>query len=432
MNKAKEKNSLYNFNADDEKNKKKNSKNSKNALNKSNKKGKTSKKAKEDIKKNNNKFDFSNEIVIGLTRIDDKKQVQNKAKNKKDNKNKDNNNIYNRKKSKEKQKQKEKLEKNKETKKKQKENDLTIEVNAKKRSKQKTKASTKNKVALNKKKESAKKQRLNKNLNEVNINLNEQDIILGPNTIKENTKKKKKFLNTLKYVFLGICVILAIVAAMMSPLFNIKLINVYGNEKITVDEIISLSQININENTYRTSMTKAKKKILENPYIEDVKIKRVLPDKVNIEITERKPSFMIEYGSGYVYINNQGYILEVADEKLDAPILQGEETLTEDFVPGKRLCLNDLNKLTTVIKIMEIAESNEISGLISRIDIANKQNYKIVFESENKVAYFGDSTDINTKILSIKSILEREKDVAGEIFVNMDLKTGYPTFRQSV
>ena len=62
----------------------------------------------------------------------------------------------------------------------------------------------------------------------------------------------------------------------------------------------------------------------------------------------------------------------------------------------------------------------------------NDKNYRIVFESEQKVAYLGDDTDLNTKILSIKSILEKEKDIAGEIFVNMDLKTNYPTFRQSV
>lgn len=81
---------------------------------------------------------------------------------------------------------------------------------------------------------------------------------------------------------------------------------------------------------------------------------------------------------------------------------------------------------------MEIATSNEISSLVTRIDIQSKQNYKLVFEKDQKVAYIGDETDLNTKILSIKSILERESGIQGEIFVNMDLKNNNPIFRQSV
>ena len=88
--------------------------------------------------------------------------------------------------------------------------------------------------------------------------------------------------------------------------------------------------------------------------------------------------------------------------------------------------------MSTVIKIMEVAINNEIGGLITRIDIENKNNYKILFETEQKVAYLGDETDLNTKILSIKSIIEKEKGVAGEIFVNSDLKDNNPVFRQNV
>lgn len=251
---------------------------------------------------------------------------------------------------------------------------------------------------------------------------------------QEQIKKQKriKSFRVIKYTTLLILAIAAIIATMTSPLFNIKQITVEGNEKITTDEIISLSQINIEENTYKTNMKKAKEKILENPYIDNVEIKRKLPSNVLITVQERKTTFMIEYGGGYAYINNQGYILEVSSEKLEVPIIQGSETAVEELKPGNRLENNDLAKMSTVIKIIEIAASNDMSNLINRIDIENSQNYKIIFESEQKVAYLGDETDLNTKILSIKSIIEREKGTAGEIFVNMDLKNNYPTFRQSV
>lgn len=284
-----------------------------------------------------------------------------------------------------------------------------------------------------KKKEPKKSNKKKANKNKVNKKKNTKP--QKPISKKEQEIKKQKRIKRFriaKYAALVICILAAIIGTMASPLFNVKEITVQGNEKITKDEIINLSEITLDENTYKINKSKSEKKILENPYIKTVEIKRELPSKIVITVEERIATYMIEYGNAYVYINNQGYILEVSSQKLEVPIIQGAETNAEELVPGNRLCNNDLEKMSTVIKIMELAASNEIANLITRIDIENSKNYKIVFESEQKVAYLGDETDLNTKILSIKSILEKEKNVAGEIFVNMDLKKNYPTFRQSV
>ena len=369
---------LYNFNAHDEEEKKK----------KKQKKTKTSKKQvkKNNVKKDNvqdTKFSFDNEIVIGLAKIEDAKDIS-QEKNKK----------------------------------------ITTKKVDKKSTKnaKKTKSNIKNPTKNNtKKKRSINKKNIAKT--QKTISKKEEEII---------KQKRIRNFRIAKYTALGVCVLAMIISIMASPLFNVKEIIVEGNEKITKDEIISLSQINLNENTYKISKNKSKKSILENPYIKNVEIKRTLPSKVVIKVEERKTTYMIEYGNAYVYINNQGYILEVSNQKLEVPIIQGAETNSEELVPGGRLCNNDLVKMSTVIKIMELAANNEIADLITRIDMENDKNYKIVFEKEQKVAYLGDETDLNTKILSVKSILEKEKDIAGEIFVNMDLKTNYPTFRQSV
>lgn len=354
--KAKEqKSNLYNFNAEDEKEKK-----VKNKRNKNSKPKKKTNNTKTNKGKEDELFDFNNEIVIGIPKQEEQKK--------------------------------------------------NIKNNAKKKVKKKVNKKTKKKTT-------------NKNTNKKPISKKEEQI---------KKQKRIKSFRIIKYTFLLVLILTAIIATMTSPLFNIKKITVVGNEKITSDEIISLSQINIEENTYKTNMKKAKSKILENPYIKSVEIKRKLPSNVEILVEERKTTFMIEYGNSYVYINNQGYILEVSSEKLEVPILQGAETITEDFIPGNRLCTEDLEKMSTVIKIMEVATNNEISSLITRIDIQNSQNYKILFETEQKVAYIGDGSDLNTKILNIKSILERESGIRGEIFVNMDLKTNDATFRQTV
>ena len=131
-------------------------------------------------------------------------------------------------------------------------------------------------------------------------------------------------------------------------------------------------------------------------------------------------------------MDKQGYLLEITQEKLELPILQGAMTKSEDFVVGNRLCLEDLETLSSIAKIMEIAEINEIAEFITGIDIADKSNIKLIFGKQEKTAYLGDNSNLNTKILTIKSVLEKEDGKAGEIFVNIDLNKEYPIFRERV
>lgn len=249
---------------------------------------------------------------------------------------------------------------------------------------------------------------------------------------EEKEKKKKKIFNIIKYGVLSILVITVILCAMYSPLFNIKEIKVEGNNTVTKNEIISLSQIQIEKNIFEINKNKIREQIKENPYIEDVNTIRKLPSTIVLKVQEREPAYLLEYAASYIYLDKQGYILEINTEKLELPILQGAVTETSEFTVGNRLCKEDLEKLSMVLKVIELANTNEIYNLITRIDIEKKENLKLIFETKKKVAYLGDNTNLNAKVLSIKAILEKTEGKEGEIFVNMDLNNENPMFREKV
>ena len=237
------------------------------------------------------------------------------------------------------------------------------------------------------------------------------------NEKKPKTKKHKMA----KYVFLFIIIIGAIIAFMMSPVFDVKKINVIGNSKLTVDEVKSLSGIEIGKNAFMMSMGKAQRNIKENPYVEDVIVSRSLPSEINIEVTERVATYMIEFVNGFVYINNQGYMLEISDQKIQAPMISGVNTPIEEFEAGNRLNKDDLQKLETVLKIMETMNSYGLAELISEINIADKSNYIIQMESEGKTVYLGNASNLNKRIELLKEIVEKEKGIQSEVFINKDI-----------
>lgn len=249
----------------------------------------------------------------------------------------------------------------------------------------------------------------------------------------EQERKRKKIYRIIKIGIIILIILVAIVLTMFSPLFNIKEILVSGNNKLSKETIISISEIIEGQNTYKINKSQVEEKMKEsNAYINKVKIKRILPSKIQIQVEERVATFMLEYGGGYVYLDEQGYILEISNEKLEIPIIQGTTTLDENIKVGNRLCTEDLKKLSIILKIMQSATQVDISKLITKIDISTEENYKIVFETEQKTAHLGDGTNITNKVKYIKLFLEDEKTVPGEIFVNMDLNKRDPYFRKQI
>ena len=368
-------------------------------MKKSNKK--RSIKAKTDIEKSTkeDKFSFDEEIVIGLKRIDE--PVVNAKARKKADKDK---------------KTKSKSNKNKQSKVNKTKGDDSTVIKSK---------YLENYEENNNRPNESKKKKYEKNKN-----------VSRPLTKKEEiaNQKKKIILKFTKWITLLAILAGGIIYAMLSPIFNITNIYVEGNLKISSETIISLSGLSINENIFKFRTSDVVEKIKENAYIDKVEIKRKFPDEVEIKVYEREATFALEFGNGYAYINNQGYILEITDSNAEFPILEGYKTPTEEIKEGNRLIETDLENLGDVLKIMEAAKSvdSNISDLISKIDISDNSNYILTLAKEKKKVYLGDTTNLSEKMLWIDKFLELEKKYEGTIYLNVNLNNETPYFREKI
>lgn len=397
--KAKEKEDLDFFYLGEEKNENKKTTSSKATKKPTPKKKKSKKKESEPI-------DFDNEIIIGLKRIEDKPVKKQKKNTQKRNNNKSTS----------------------------KEN--TSNKN-KKNSKNTSGNQTKKKQA-NSKTSSNTKKKNNTSVKSKEINVSEKlyddEQIMGYESPKEKEKKKKKrrkIFKTIKILMIIFIVLGGIAYFLLSPIFNITEINVNGNEKISGEEILSLSQLKKDENIFKMNKQEIRDKIKQNAYIDTVEIKRALPDTVIISVTERIPTYQINVSNMYMLINNQGYMLEMTEMDESMPVIVGISTSEEDIKVGNRLCVEDLKKLGDVLKIVESAKSNNLNNLINKVDITSKDDYIIEMKDEKKTVHIGDTTNLALKMLYISDIISKEKD-EGEIFVNTDLENKGAIFRKKV
>ncbi len=370
------------------------------------------------------KFSFDEEIVIGLRRIDDKPTEDFKHQNDKNNK-------------------------------KSKTSDKKIKERNRERNKQKNKE--KNRNIGKKKNGKAEEPELiikskymqnydnDEDYDNFDIRKNNPKNKKSSKTDKSKTKKltkkqqiskkrRKLIFKIIKWLTLVGIVIAGIAYAMLSPIFNIKNISVTGNFKISSETIISLSELSIDQNIFNFRTSNIIDNIKQNAYIDKVEINRKLPDEIQIVVYEREATYMITLGNAYVYINNQGYILEITATKGDFPLIVGYDTPEEQIQEGNRLITEDLERLSDILKIMESASSveGEIANLITQIDISDKSNYILTLEKEGKKIYLGDTTNLSTKMLWINEFLETEEKKQGIIYLNVDLNTDRPYFRERI
>ncbi len=265
------------------------------------------------------------------------------------------------------------------------------------------------------------------------------------NTSKNKTPSKKKRTNTtiknnsrkniVKAIGIMLLLMLLMIILLSSSLFNIKAIEVSGNKKLSNEKIISLSSLELYSHILKFNKSKIVEKIKENAYIEKAKVTRIYPNTVSIEVEEREVRYMLQFADSYVYINNQGYMLEISNEKLPVPVLVGFTTDLSNIKTGNRVNVDDLKKLNTVIKIYDSAKLNELNELITKIDISNSKDYSIELESKGKIVYLGeclDYSDLKTRMLYLKSILEKSEGKSGEIFLDVDLNSEKIRFKEKI
>lgn len=253
------------------------------------------------------------------------------------------------------------------------------------------------------------------------------------NSKKRQPIKKKKNVKLRRYIFvtISLSIILSAITILIlfSDLFNIKQITVENNLKVSTQEILQASKLEIGNNMFKTPARIIRKNIKTNPYIENVQITKKLNGEIIIAVEERTPTYMLQHENKYAYINNQGYILEISQTPLDIPIINGFST--QEIQEGNRMDVEDLKKLDKVIQIMETAESNGIGEKIASIDISDDTNFILEIPTENKTVQFGDESNINVKILWIVDLIDREKGIAGDIVLNVpNIKKVY--FREKV
>jgi len=149
------------------------------------------------------------------------------------------------------------------------------------------------------------------------------------------------------------------------PYFRVREVEVEGGRKIPKETLLSLTVVEGMPNLFSVKLKDVAKQLESHPWIERVQVKKVFPNKILIQIEEKKPMAIIQLGELY-YIDTKGEIFSPVGERdeYNYPYLTGltRQVLEKDPVEAKRL-INKALELLRIVHQEKISPLEEISEI---------------------------------------------------------------------
>ena len=218
-----------------------------------------------------------------------------------------------------------------------------------------------------------------------------------------NSKQRKARLIFL-YSLVFILVITICVALSLTILFKVEDIQVVGNKIYSSEDIINKSGITKEENIFVCSEKNINKNLCNDfPYIESIKLKREIPNKIIICVNESKEAASVKFNDKYAVINSSDKVLDILDSPKEN-IAQITGVDVSNATIGSEIKFSDSNK-QAIIKEIQKAIANEKLENVTNIDVTNIDNptFTLRYPETDQTILSEDRSEIDKVVAELES-----------------------------
>ena len=205
--------------------------------------------------------------------------------------------------------------------------------------------------------------------------------------------------------FLTFCIVIAAIVMSVTVFLKVAEIYVSGTTRYEHEEIIEASGIKTGDNMFLLNKFEVAERILDEfPYIEQIKIRRKLPDTFTFEITEREPSAYVMSEGNRWLIDKKGYLLEMLDKDTEVklPKISGIEVMTPRA--GGQLVIKNEDQMSPLCEVLTSLDFAEMTADIARIEIDKLYDIKLIYGDRFMVS-LGDTGELSKKIEMLRAVL---------------------------
>lgn len=194
---------------------------------------------------------------------------------------------------------------------------------------------------------------------------------ISPEKLQKRRERRQRIFRILSKIGFFIVLIGAAVVA-LTLFFKVDRIELVGTDRYSKAQIVSQISIDEGDNLYLWDKISVSDTITtEFPYIKDVQIRRKLPNRIVISVTEYTAALAVQGGTGYYLLSDDGKILEYTDNPGELITVSGVSL--SGRTPGEYLSQEGDETLVTLNQILELFPTIDAFD-ITRVDFINLES----------------------------------------------------------
>ena len=220
--------------------------------------------------------------------------------------------------------------------------------------------------------------------------------------------------------------IFAVLLVMVSPIFEVRQVNVTGNTVVEEAAIRAAVGLDAKANMFAVLSYRAVSALEAMPYIKSAKIVKTYPNTIDIAVVERKVCGYVEFArmNTYLLIDGEGMVLGTQtylSEKL--PVIVGLSF--DDFAVGRRLETENKDAFDTVVTLSNLFDKVGLEDVV-KVDVSDNRDIHLYIR--NVDVFFGGMDDADLKIQTLK-VLAAELPPEARGFLHMEDISKDPIFQ---
>lgn len=193
--------------------------------------------------------------------------------------------------------------------------------------------------------------------------------------------------------------------AYQTELFRVCQVLITGNDRVTEEEILQLSNVTAQDNLLSLDLESIAKSIEGHPWVHSVEVKKKLPDHLMITLKEHTPVAILNSDKMYL-IDEQGEIIDrlSIEESVSLPIITG---IDPKNIIDNNLTRSHNNRIQKALELISMAsKGTRTLGVnnISQIDIAEKDTL-ILVTSYGSIPFYFDYENLGVQFSRAEKVL---------------------------
>lgn len=174
-----------------------------------------------------------------------------------------------------------------------------------------------------------------------------------------------------------------------APALQVSRLSVHGNERLSTGEVLAILNGLQGHNILTVSLEEWQQRLLASPWVEEATLRLVLPSRIDVAISERRPIGIARLARSLYLVDARGVVIDEfgpAYADYDLPIVDGLAGR-----PGESVSAVDERRAVLAARVIAALESHgELAKRVSQIDVTDAHDAVVMLEGDTAMLRLGE------------------------------------------